>query len=88
MATRDPVALTYDQHAQLARATARSHGLADCIHYAPDWCRRANALYAYANEVVYRVQGAAWWEGDGTIGILPDGRMVVVGALVFIVEGG
>jgi hypothetical protein len=68
------VELTYEQHAAQARASARAIGLHDCIHYAPNWSKRADALYAIANE-----SGLAWWENKGgNPYLLPDGRMVVV----------
>lgn len=77
----DPPALTHDQHAVTARAACQRIGLADCIHYAPRWRERADALYAYANST-----GLPWWRGDGGIGLLPDGRMAIVGDVVCIVE--
>ncbi len=62
--------LTYAQHASIARGLAKAAGLADCIHYAPSWGRRVDALYdvLHGLKVVPR-----------NVGLLPDGRMVVVG---------
>lgn len=71
--------LTFEQHANQARASCRRYGLADCIHYAPDWQRRADALCAVANAAYAEApdQNARWWK-DSTIGLLPDGRMALV----------
>jgi hypothetical protein len=60
--------MTYAEHAAFARRHATERGLADCIHYAPNWDRRADALYAIVNAVGH-VPGM-------TLGLLPDGRMV------------
>lgn len=66
--------LTYEQHAAKARAAARAAGAADCIHYAPNWSQRADALYAIAN-----ASGLPWWaNGGGGPCLIEDGRMVLV----------
>jgi hypothetical protein len=75
---RDP---TFDEHAVKSRTNCRAWGLADCIHYAPDWQKRADALYAFANST-----GVPWWDGDGAVGLLEDGRMALVNGIVGIVE--
>jgi hypothetical protein len=79
------IELTYEQHAAQARARLAPLGL-DCIHYAPNWSTRADALYALAN-----ASGVSWWRTldgrpDGNPGILPDGRMVVASEIVWFVE--
>ena len=61
--------MTTEQHAARARAAAKAVGCADCIHYAPNWQRRADALYAAANEAGISA---------GSPYLLADGRMVVV----------
>jgi hypothetical protein len=63
-----------------ARAHCRSAGLAGCIHHAPNWRERADALYAYANE-----SGLPWLPCV-VVGLLPDGRMATVGELVCVFE--
>lgn len=67
--------MTYAEHAARARACARAAGMVDCIHYAPDWRSRVDALYEALNAT-----GAPWWDSrhDCVIGILADGRMAVV----------
>lgn len=65
--------MTYDQHATQARQHARTYGLVDGIHYADNWRRRIDALYAEINAT-----GLSWWI-DSAIGMLPDGRMAIVG---------
>jgi hypothetical protein len=72
--------LTFEQHANMSRERCRARGLADCIHYAPDWQRRADALFASANAT-----GAPWWDG-AVVGLLHDGRMAVVGVTVGVAE--
>ena len=61
--------LTVEQHASKARIAARAAGCADCIHYAPNWARRADALYDAA-----KAEGVI----PGSPFLLADGRMVVV----------
>ncbi len=77
MSSRD-----YASHAAIARRSAKAMGCADCIHFAPDWSRRADALYAIAN-----ASGIEWWaNGGGNPYLLDDGRMVVVSPLAWFVE--
>jgi hypothetical protein len=47
-------------------------GLVRCIHGAPGWQERADALYEVAN-----LSGQLWLSG-AAIGLLPNGRMVLV----------
>jgi hypothetical protein len=68
------------QHAAKSRARARARGLADCIHYAPNACMRADALYAAANASVL-----PWWNG-ALVGLLSDGRMVLTSDVVSFFE--
>lgn len=79
---------TFAEHAARARSNARAYGAADCIHYAPNWAARADALYATANE---------WCagEGAGTVdwravsmspALIADGRMVVIFSTVWFFE--
>lgn len=58
--------MTFEQHAAQSRQSAKRHGLADCIHYAPEWQPRIDALYREAN-----ASGLRWWEGVGCIGHAP-----------------
>lgn len=85
-----PRELTHDEHAVVAREQVRRRGLADCIHYAPDWQRRSDALTAAANAIdsdqrQRDPEGVPWWRGC-VVGLLPDGRMVVTGDIVSVVE--
>lgn len=74
--------LTYEQHAAQARSWARLLGLHDCVHYAPNYAARADALYALAN-----ASGLRWWESkDASPYLLSDGRMVVVSDLAWFAE--
>lgn len=66
-------ATEYAASAARARELCRARGLADCIHYAPDWAPRANALYKIAND-----SGVDWWRDEHAgPGLLADGRMVL-----------
>lgn len=64
--------IPYDQHARQARSNAREHGLADCIHYAPNWQTRIDALYAEANAL------GLDWHRSAVVGALADGRLAIV----------
>lgn len=81
------IEMTYEAHAAQARARARAWGAHDCIHYAPGWHRRSNALYEAASEV-YETTGLRWWEGEpgGQPWLIEDGRMVVACETVWFVE--
>lgn len=69
--------LSFEAHAASARAACRADGMSDCIHYAPEWRGRADALYARLNEL-----------GDipESVGLLADGRMVAVGRTCGVFE--
>lgn len=78
--------MSYDAHAMQARFKARSLGLHDCIHYAPEWRSRADALYTIANEA-YDQHGVCWFKnGGGSPFLLEDGRMVIVCDGIWFVE--
>ena len=66
--------LTFDQHATQARALSRAEGFADCIHYAPNWRGRVDALYAEANALGFV---------PGNPGLLSDGRMAILAGVPF-----
>lgn len=68
----------YAAHAAQARARVRAIGLADCIHYAPDWQPRVDALYD-------RLAATGDWPIEGP-GLLADGRMVVIGNVISVFE--
>ena len=64
---------SYAESASNARRLCRDRGLADCIHYAPNWRGRADSLYRTAN-----ASGLPWWRDHGAgPGLLADGRMVL-----------
>lgn len=71
----------YELSASHARHAVRKLGLADCIHFAPDWRPRADALYEECNSL-----GLRHWEGDSAIGLLADGRMAYVWGACGIAE--
>lgn len=73
--------MSFEEHAAKSRANCKAWGLADCIHYAPDWQGRADRLYKYANST-----GVQWWDGPGTVGLLHDGRMALISNIVCIFE--
>jgi hypothetical protein len=62
--------MTVAQHADQARAKARARGFADSIHYAPDSLVRAEALYRRVDALGHAV--------PHFVGMLADGRMVVI----------
>lgn len=64
----------FTAHAAQARQRCRSAGLADCIHYAENAARRADALYALAN-----ASGLPWYDyRESGPGLLTDGRMALI----------
>ena len=67
--------LTFDQHAAWARSNVRAEGFHDCIHYAPNWRGRADALYREANALGLIPSGGP--------GLLPDGRMAILASKPF-----
>ena len=67
---------TYAEHAASSRAKLAPLGL-DCIHYATDWSRRSNALYERADGLNLVPE---------RIGLLPDGRIVLVCTSCWIFE--
>jgi hypothetical protein len=67
--------LTFEQHATQARALVRAEGFHDCIHYAPNWRGRADALYAEANALGFVPYGGP--------GLLSDGRMAILAGKPF-----
>lgn len=78
--------MTHAQHAEQARTRVRALGAADCIHYAPNWSARADALYDQAN-LLWTEQGLEWLKnGGGSPALLADGRMVVICEDVWLVE--
>lgn len=82
---------TYESHAAKARASARALGACDCIHFAPSWRARVDALYVVANAWIDTLSGRSpwpWWEisSSGRLtqllamspALVADGRMVVM----------
>lgn len=81
------VSLTFAQHADQARRSVRAQGAADCIHYAPSWGARADALY----EVMKAWQSEEMAAGltidkAGSPALIADGRMVVMCERVWFFE--
>jgi hypothetical protein len=72
--------LSVRDHANYSRQRAQSFGLADCIHFAPQWQRRLDALY----RELHAMAGQVWWLG--AIGLLSDGRIAIVWASAGIAE--
>lgn len=69
--------MSFAEHAAVSRSRLRAIGLDDCMHYAPDATRRADALYA-------RLNAAGDWPLD--VGLRADGSMVAIGNTMSVLE--
>ena len=72
--------ISYADHAARARAAAIRFGFSDCIHYAPNWQTRIDALYAEANAL--RLD----WHRNPVVGALADGRLAIMWEMGGIAE--
>lgn len=77
MSARDE---TYAEHAERARRGVRAVGLADCVHYAPDYAARVDALAR-----VRDASGLGEWS-TWRVGLLADGRMVIAASRAWTAE--